>query len=171
MNMMQSYNKKIAISGLLVACGIIFGYLEYLFPLPIGIPGVKIGFSNIITLISLYTLPLPLCLCIIFLRIIISGALFGNFFGIIYSLSGAIFAFIFMLLFKKYNIFSIIGLSILGGVVHNTAQLFVAYILVSQIKIIYYLPVLLISGIVCGFIVGYISDLVLKRIKILIIGE
>jgi len=163
--MMRLYNKNIAIAGLLIACGIIFGYIEYLFPLPIGIPGVKVGFSNVITLISLYTLPLPLCLCILILRILISGAMFGNLFGIIYSLAGALFSFLLMYLFKKTDIFSILGLSMLGGVGHNTAQLVVACLLVSQMKIFYYMPILLISGLMCGFIVGYISNEILKRVK------
>lgn len=164
-NLTQLRNKNISIAGMLIACGILFGYVEYLIPLPIGIPGVKVGLANIITVVSLYLLGPSLSLVVLLLRVFLSGILFGNFFGIVYGLSGAVTAFIAMQIGKKAGIFSVIGVSIWGGVMHNVAQLIVACFLVSQIKLSFYLPVLLLSGLICGAIVGIISLEVLNRLK------
>jgi len=163
--MMQSPNKKITLSGLMIACGIVLGYLEYLIPLPIGIPGVKIGLSNIVTLLSLYILGPAISAVIVLLRIVLSGILFGNLFGILYSLCGAIFAFATMYFCKRSSAFSIIGISVAGGVMHNVGQLLLACSIVKQIKLSFYLPVLLLSGLLCGVLVGIISTIIIDRIN------
>lgn len=164
---MQSRSKLISYVALFTACGILFGYIEFLVPLPIGIPGVKIGLSNIITVCSMYLMGPVVSLIILVLRVVLSGLLFGNLFGILYGLSGALISFLFMYFAKKINIFSVFGLSVLGGVMHNIAQLVVATILISQLKLIYYLPALLISGVLAGLAVGFLSRIIINRIKFL----
>lgn len=162
-NMMQLSNKKLAFSGLMVACGLVMGYLEFLIPLPIGIPGVKIGLSNIITLLTLYLMGPSISIIILLLRIILSGLLFGNAFGILYSLFGAVFAFASMYFCHKISKLSIVGVSVAGGVMHNIGQLILACFIVNQIKLSFYLPVLLLSGLLCGILVGIISGIVINR--------
>lgn len=162
-NMMQSHNKKIAYAGILISVGLIMGYLEFLIPLPVGIPGVKLGLSNIITLFSLYNFDPLFTFVVLILRVLLSGLLFGNLFGTLYGLSGAFISFIVMYLVKRGNIFSIVGVSIMGGIFHNIAQLIVACILISQIKLSIYLPVLLLSGLICGLAVGIISQIIINR--------
>lgn len=162
---MRLQNKKIAQCGLLVAIGLIFGYIEFLFPLPIGVPGVKIGFSNIVTVICLYILNPLDCFLVLFIRVVLSGILFGNFYSILYSLTGALFSFLVMLIVKKVNIFSVTGISVCGGVFHNIGQLCVACITVSELRLTYYLPVLILSGVLCGGIIGIISSVLLNRVS------
>lgn len=162
---MQLLNKKIPYAALFIACGILCGYIEYLFPLPIGIPGVKLGLSNIVTVICLYLFDPVMSIIVLFVRVLLSGFMFGNAFGIIYSLSGAVFSFLIMLLLKRFNWFSVTGISVAGGVTHNIGQLLVACFLISQLKLIYYLPILIISGVLCGFIVGFLSDIIIRTLK------
>lgn len=161
---MLSRNKTIAMSGLMIACGILFGYIEFLFPLPIGIPGVKLGLSNVITLVCMVCLSPQISCVVLILRVILSGILFGNFFGLLYSLSGAALSFIAMYLIYRLDKFSIVGVSVVGGVAHNVAQLMVACFVVSELKMIYYLPVLLVSGLLCGIVVGTLGNILIPRI-------
>lgn len=163
--MMQSHSKKIALIGLLTACGILFGYVENLIDLPIGIPGVKIGISNIITVICIYMIGPIEALFVLVLRVVMSGFLFGNMYSLLYSLSGALFSYAFMVLGFKLNFFSIIGNSMLGGVTHNLGQLIIACIIISNLKLTFYIPVLLISGLIAGAIIGIISSIMINRLK------
>ena len=162
--MMQSRNKLIAYIGLFTACGILFGYVEYLLPLPIGIPGVKIGLSNIITVCSIYLLGAAPAGIVLILRVLLSGLLFGNTYSMLYGLAGGIAAFLVMLLSYRFNWFSILGLSAAGGVFHNIGQLAVAAFTISSLNLFYYLPILLISGILSGLAVGFLSQIIIKRL-------
>lgn len=170
-NMMPSRNKKIALIGLMTACGILFGYIEFLFPLPIGIPGVKLGLSNIITLICMSVFGPYETLLILVLRVVLSGVLFGNLFGILYGMAGALLSFAVMFFVKRTNRFSIIGVSALGGVFHNIGQLLVAMAIVSELKLSFYLPVLIISGLVCGLITGIASNIMIPRVRKIISSQ
>lgn len=162
---MQSRNRKTAYIGLFTACGILFGYIEFLLPLPIGIPGVKIGLSNIVTLSSLFLLGPGAAFIVMLLRIVLSGLMFGNFFGILYSLAGGIAAYITMLVAKRLGIFGVLGISIVGGVFHNIGQLVVAAVVVTSMKLIFYLPALLISGLIAGAAVGIASGIIINRLQ------
>ena len=163
--MTQSRNRTIALAGLLTACGILFGYIEFLFPLPIGIPGVKLGISNVITLLCLFCLSPQMAGAVLTLRVVMSGILFGNFFGLVYSLSGAVVSFWAMYGAYRLKKFSVIGISIVGGVAHNLTQLAVACLVVSELKMIYYMPILLISGLLCGLVVGILGNILTPRIE------
>lgn len=152
--------KKVAYLGMFTALAVICGYIEALIPFNFGIPGMKLGLANIITLISLYFFGKKESLTILILRIIIIGLLFGNVYGIIYSLCGGILSFIIMCLGKRINCFSMVGVSILGGVFHNIGQLLFACLTVSDIRIAFYLPVLIISGAITGLLIGIVSSLI-----------
>ena len=160
-------NKSIAVKcaylGLMIALALIFGYVESMIPLNIGVPGIKLGLANIVTVLCLYIWDARYAAAVSFIRVIISGLLFGNLFSIIYGLSGAILSLLVMLIFKRF--FSMITVSALGGVFHNVGQLVTATIVVSDLHILYYLPVLLIAGLVTGFMVGLLSVAVYKRIS------
>lgn len=163
---MQSVNnKKIAYVSLLVAIALIFSYVEILIPFNFGIPGVKLGLANVISIISIYLFGPYIALVIVVLRILLSGFLFGNLYSILYSLCGGILSIIVMSVIKKTNKFSIYGVSMCGGVFHNIGQLIVAMITVNQMKISYYGPILIVSGMIMGLLVGFLSNQVLIRLK------
>ena len=98
-------------------------------------------------------------------RIVLAGFLFGNLFGILYSLAGGILSLTTMCILKKTDKFSVYGISMVGGGFHNIAQLIMAAIVLESVSIGYYFPVLLISGLVTGFVIGLISNEMMKRLK------
>lgn len=155
---------KIAYLGLLTAFALIAGYIELLIPMPIGIPGVKLGLANLVIVWALYSLKPEEALAVNGMRILLSGFLFGNLSMILYSLAGASLSFACMYLAKKSQAFSVIGVSIIGGVTHNIGQLIVAVLVLETVSLLYYGPVLLLSGLVTGFLIGIITEEVRKRL-------
>lgn len=150
--------------GLLTALGLIIGYIEFLIPIPLGIPGVKPGFTNIVIVWALYSLGPWEALMINGMRIFLSGFLFGNFSMILYSLAGAAVSFLCMCLAKKSGLFSMTGVSMIGGVMHNMGQLLVAMAVLETVSLVYYGPVLLAAGVITGLLIGIVTGEVKKRI-------
>lgn len=158
-------SKKISYCAMLVALAMIFSYVESMIPINFGIPGVKIGIANVVTVFGIYFLNSGSVFLIVFLRILLIGFMFGSGMSILYSLAGGMLSLIIMLFMKRAGIFSVIGISIGGGIAHNVGQIAVAACVVQNLKLIYYLPVLLISGVITGWLVGIISSRVLNIIK------
>ena len=139
--------------------------MEILIPISFGVPGVKLGLANLIILIVLYKTDWREALLLSVVRIMLAGFIFGNMFSILYSLAGGVLSLAAMALLKRRESFSVVGVSIGGGVSHNIGQLLVAMIAVETYQVGYYLPVLLIAGVLTGFLIGIISGEVLKRIR------
>ena len=161
---MQNKTKRLALMGFLTALGLIIGYIEFLIPIPLGIPGVKPGFANIVIVWALYSLGPWEALMINGMRIFLSGFLFGNFSMILYSLAGAAVSFLCMCLAKKSGVFSMTGVSMIGGVMHNMGQLLVAMAVLETVSLVYYGPVLLAAGVITGLLIGIVTGEVKKRI-------
>lgn len=149
--------KRVAKCGVLVALAFIFSYVEILIPFSVGIPGVKLGLANLVVLSCLFFISPAEVFLILVTRIFLSGFLFGNMAAIFYSLAGGILSFLGMILLKKTNAFSMIGVSILGGVLHNLGQLIVACFIVENPNLFFYLPILLVAGSISGLVIGIIA--------------
>lgn len=158
--------KKIAYLGLFASVAIIFGYVESLIPFFAGIPGIKLGLANLAVLFILETYSWKEAALVSVVRIFVIGFLFGNLFSILYSLAGAALSLTVMTLIKKKSNFSILGVSVAGGVSHNVGQLIVAAVIVENTSLLYYAPALLISGVVTGLVIGMLTREVLRRIKL-----
>ena len=158
-------NKKLANMAMLVALAMIFSYVESLIPINFGVPGMKLGVANLVTVTGLYFLEIPEVLAVSVLRVLLTGFLFGNGMSIIYSLAGAVVSLLAMVLVKKMDVICIVGVSITGGVFHNIGQIFVAMAVVENLKLIYYLPVLLVAGTVTGFVIGIVAGKILPVVK------
>lgn len=156
--------------GFLLALSLILSYVESLIPFSFGIPGIKLGLPNLIVLLLLYEIPdgrqeksLHLtkgareALLVNGLRIILSGFLFSNLYAILYALAGALFSFTAMLLGKRIGRFSMVGVSILGGVFHNVGQILVAMLVVETFAVAYYAPFLIVAGTVTGAVLGFVG--------------
>lgn len=154
--------RRITRMGMLTALSLILSYLEMLLPSFIPIPGIKLGLANIALVFALYTLPFSDTLFISLLRVFISSLLFGNVLSLLYSLSGALISLLVMALLKGIRI-NTVAVSTVGGVLHNTAQLGVAMLIVKSTALIYYLPFLVLSGAVTGFLIGTVTSSLLKR--------
>lgn len=156
--------KKISLTALFTAFAVVLSYIESFIPIT-GIPGVKIGLANFAIMLALYLLGYKEAILINIIRIIIVGAMFGNLFGILFSISGALISFCVMAISKKINKLSVITIAILGGVSHNIAQLIIAGFVVETYSVLVYIPVLIISGLITGAVIGILSEIVIKRIN------
>ena len=158
-------SSKTAKMAMLVALAMIFSYVESLIPINFGVPGMKLGIANLVTVTGLCFLEVPEVLLVVVMRILLTGFLFGNGMSIIYSLAGGILSLLVMAVVRKVKGFSIIGVSIAGGITHNIGQILVAAVAVENIKLVYYLPVLLIAGTVTGLLIGIVSRKILPVVK------
>lgn len=148
--------QKMTYISLLVAQALVLYLFERMIPIPFITPGAKLGLSNIITVVSLYTLGLRDTFVVIILRIILSSMFGGSISALLYSISGGILSLLAMYIMKKLgkeNV-SIIGVSIVGAFFHNVGQIAVAALIIQNMNIIVYLPVLTVAGLGTGFFVG-----------------
>lgn len=159
-------SRKFALCAMLMALAMIFSYVEALIPINFGVPGIKLGIANLIVVIGLFFLPPAEVLMISIARILLMGYLFGNGMSILYSLAGGLLSFFVMLLLKKIKGFSMTGVSIAGAVAHNVAQICVAAYVVQNTKLFYYLPVLLIAGVITGTLIGILSGRIFSAIHL-----
>lgn len=157
--------KNIAILGLCVALAMIMSYIESLFPLNFAVPGIKMGLANIVIIFLLYRMGFGAACVVSLIRVFLVSLLFGNVMMMAYSIAGAVLSLGLMLLLKKSGKFSVVGVSIAGGVAHNAGQIIMAIILLGAKQIAYYLPVLAVTGTVTGVLIGIAASIVIKRVK------
>ena len=157
--------RTVAYFGVFAALAIIISYIERLFPLPIPLPGVKIGLANVVVVAALYIMGVKAAFFISIIRVIVVGLLFGSVFSIAYSLSGGLLSFVLMLCFKKLRIFGVVGVSIAGGVFHNMGQVAMAALVVQSPRLLYYAPLLIAAGVVTGTLIGYAAGYTIIHIK------
>lgn len=157
--------KKIAKMGMLVAVAFVLSYIEAMLPLNLGVPGIKAGLSNIVTVFSLYYFSPGMALGIAITRIVLCGLTFGSMPGLLYSLAGGILSFTIMVILKKTGKFSVYGVSVAGGVFHNIGQILVAVAVLQNKMVAYYLPFLLVAGVIAGVVVGILAAVLIKRFK------
>lgn len=157
--------RKVAGIGMMIALAFILSYVESLVPIPLGIPGVKLGLSNIVVMFALYWFSTGTAFFIAIVRILLVGLTFGNLAGMLYSMAGGLLSFVGMVLLKKTDWFSVYGVSLAGGVLHNIGQLLVAVLVLQTSLLAYYLPVLMISGLLAGLAVGFVSAVLIERLQ------
>ena len=160
----QSRAKRVAISALFASLALIFSYIEAIVPAATAIPGIKLGIANLVVIIAMYRLDLRYALTINLVRIALAGFMFSGLYGAIYSLCGCLVSFTVMCLMKKTGLFSVIGISMGGGVAHNIGQLCIAAFLVSGLEIFYYTPVLIVSGTISGILIGWLGYILLEHL-------
>lgn len=157
---------RLALLGVLTAVALVLSYAESLLP-PIwtAVPGIKMGLPNIIIIILLYKLGVKEAALVSFIRVLFSSfLLFGSGMTLMYSVTGAALSLALMAICKKLNIFSTVGVSIVGGISHNLGQILVAIALFDTMQLGYYMIVLAVTGTVAGVVIGIVGALLLKRL-------
>lgn len=157
--------KKIALCGVLTALAMIFSYIESVIPIPIPVPGIKLGVANIAVITILYVLGVKEAIVINLLRIALTALLFGNVNSFLFSISGAVLSLTIMIIMKRLDFFSCIGVSVCCGVMHNVGQIIAAVFIMGSEAIVLYLPVLIVSGVFTGVVIGVVSGIVAKHVK------
>lgn len=160
--------KRTAFLGLMVALAFVLSYVEMLLPISIGIPGAKIGLANLVVMVALYTIGPKNAFILSIVRVVLVGFTFGNMAMMIYSMAGAMLSFVAMIIGKKTKLFSITGVSVLGGVFHNVGQIIVAIIALDAASLVYYFPFLVVIGTISGIVIGIVSGMITERIKVIL---
>lgn len=156
--------KRLATLSVLVALGLILSYIEALIPAFVAIPGVKLGLANTVSVFALYMLGIPSAVIVSLLRVTLSSLLFGSTLSLLYSFVGALTSLAAMILAKRILRFSSVGVSALGGVFHNLGQTLAAAAVLENLGVFFYFPVLIISGVIAGVVIGTAAGILVKRL-------
>ncbi|MCA0386354.1 MAG: Gx transporter family protein [Firmicutes bacterium] len=153
--------------SVLVAQGMILSFIESMLPIPFIAPGAKLGLANIITLSAIYLLTFKQATAVVLLRVILTAATFGSLSSFLYSFSGGVLSLLVMAAVLKVfkGEISLIGVSVMGAVAHNLGQLFVAALIIRNILILTYLPILLIVAVPTGIFVGVVARILIKYLE------
>ena len=161
-------NKKVqqvALSGLLTSLMLVFGFIERQFPLPVPVPGIKLGLANSVLLYALYMLGIRQSVVLMLLKSLMSWLIYMNLSAMLYSFAGGVLSLTAMILVSRVKGVSPIGVSALGAVFFNIGQiLMAAWVLGTPQLIVTYLPVLMVSGVLTGILTGVIAKLVMKHL-------
>ena len=157
--------KKVAFLGMSIALAMILSFVESQIPALVAIPGIKVGLPNLVMVFLLYRIGWKETVTVSIIRIILVSILFGNVQTLSFSIAGALLSLLAMILLKKLNWFSCITVSVVGGICHNIGQIIAACIWTQTAEVAFYLPVLLISGIVAGAVIGIVAGMIVKRLE------
>ena len=162
----NSSTKSIAFLGISASVALLLSYIEFLLPpLFAAVPGIKIGLPNVIILFVLYAVGAKAAAGVSFVRLCVSSLLFGNPVMFAYSAAGAVLSFLIMIVLKKTDKLSAVGVSVAGGVAHNVGQVLVATLLLNTPQIAYYMIVLTVTGTVSGVFIGLCGAYLVKRLS------
>lgn len=160
--------ERIALLGVIGAFAAILSYIEALVSFGPFIPGAKLGLANVAVVIVMYIYGYKDAFLVNIVRIVVVGLLFTNMFSILFSIAGATISYVAMIILKKTDAFSPVGISVAGGVAHNAGQIIIAIFIIDSYSVINYLPVLMLAGIICGFIIGLVALMVIKYLNIIL---
>lgn len=155
---------KVAILAMFTAFTLILSYVEVLIPISYGY-GLKLGLANIAIVAILYTFSFKDAFVVNLLRILMIGLLFGNGISLIFSLAGGVLSLVVMAMVKRFKLFTVITVSIIGALCHNIGQLVAAYFVTNVPGLMFYLPILMIGGLITGAVIGIISKIIIKALK------
>lgn len=146
--------KRLAVLGMLLAFALILSYVESLFPIPVGIPGIKLGLPNLAIVIVLCFFGSREALIVNIMRVLLAGFMFGSLFSIMYSMAGGLLSLFIMAVLMRTKAFGTMGISIAGGFSHNVGQLLMAGVALQTTSVFYYFPILAIGGVITGALIG-----------------
>lgn len=161
----KSTGRACALLGMLLALALLCSYVESLIPLNFGVPGIKLGLTNIVVILTMYLVGLKEAFLVSVSRIVLVGFLFGNPFTIVYSLAGGMLSFLVMVFLKNVLKLNIISISAAGGVFHNLGQLIVAALVVWNMNLLYYMSILFFAGLLTGVLIGIVSREIVMRLS------
>ena len=157
---------RIAVLSVFTVIALTLFVAESAIPVPIPIPGVKLGLSNIVTLLALLFFTLPETLLVLTVRILLSAFFAGQALSLLYSFAGGLLALLVMALLNRFlsgRFLFITG--IFGALAHNTGQLCAACLILGSSGVFAYLPFLIISGSITGLFTGLCAHYAAKYLK------
>ena len=157
--------KRIARYALLVSLAMVLSWLESLIVFPGLLPGMKVGLTNLVVVFALYRMSPRDAAAVSLARVALVSLTFGNAYSFAYSLAGAVLSLAVMTGLKRTGRFSILGVSIAGGVCHNLGQLGVAMAVLGPARLGWYLPWLMAGGVAAGTAVGAAGGVIVDRVR------
>lgn len=159
------HTRRLARVSLLCACALVLSYLETMIPLPVAVPGIKLGLANVAVVVALYTLDAKSAGAVALVKVFASGFLFGSPMMLIYSLGGTVLAFIGMVALAAVPGVGLVPVSMLAAVLHNVGQLGVAAMALQTPAVFINLGVLGVAACVTGGITGAVAEGALAGIE------
>ena len=163
--MKKNRTKKLTMLAMTMAVAMVLSYIESQIPAFVTVPGVKVGLANIAVIFALYRFGFKEACLVSVVRVLVMSMLFGLG-AIFYSMAGAVLSLLGMIILKKTGLFSEISVSVAGGVLHNLGQIIAACIILETNAVKYYLPFLILSGVLAGAVIGTAAGFLIRRIKI-----
>jgi heptaprenyl diphosphate synthase len=154
--------RKLALAALLVTVMLMLGYVESL--VPTGVPGIKLGLSNSVLILALVWLGVPWAVGLMLAKVLLSGFLFSGVGAMLYALAGGVLSLAAMCLLYRMKGFSLVTVAIAGAVLHNVGQVCMAMLILKTAGLVYYMGVLMLVGVVTGFVTGTAAKILVKRI-------
>jgi len=160
--------QRIALSGMLTALMMVLGLIERQFPLPVGIPGIKLGLANSVLLYSVYMLGVRQSILLMLIKTLLSWFIYSNMNAMLYSFAGGTLSLCVMIMVSRLPGMSEVGTSVAGAVCFNIGQILAAVWQLRTPQLLFtYLPVLMISGVVTGILTGVVAKLVIRHLRVL----
>ena len=160
--MRRSGARRLALSAMLVTVMLMLGYVESL--IPTGVPGIKLGLSNSVLLLAIIWLGVPNAILLMLVKVLLSGFLFSGVSAILYALAGGTLSMLTMILLYKLGRFHLVPVAMGGAVMHNVGQVALAMLMLETGGLVYYMAVLMLVGLVTGFVTGTAAKLLVKRL-------
>ena len=157
--------KRIAYLSLLAALTLVLGYLDAMIPLPVPVPGIKLGLANIAIIISLYLLGPRYAFALMLAKVAIASMLIGSPSMILYSFGGSFLAYLGMYGLWRTRRIHILAISVVSAVLHSLGQLGVASIMLQTPAILINFPIMAIAACVTGWLTGTIAQRVLEALE------
>lgn len=157
--------KRLTTCAVLAALALALSYIEGMLPLPVPLPGFKLGLANIVTLFALYVLGAADALAILLVRVLLGAMFAGNVSALIFSLLGGFCAMGAMILLSRGEKLSVYGVSVGGAAAHNVGQVLAAMLTLGSAAPLHYLPVLLVAALFSGALTGFITGLLLRSAR------
>lgn len=147
----------------MLTLALILGYIDSMIPMPVPVAGIKLGLANLVILYGIYRLKVTDTILISLIRVILSGLMFAGLSGIIFSMAGAVLSLAVMYIMKRFTNYHIITISVCGSLAHIMGQLIVAGSIMGMNIIPYYAPILMLSALLAGAIIGILDTVILDR--------
>ncbi|MDM8214236.1 Gx transporter family protein [Enterococcus hirae] len=166
--MMKTPLKQVLFIALLTAQAVVLGIIEQLIPFPFAFaPGAKLGLPNLITLIALFTMKKRESFLLVWMRVILTTLLGGTASTFLYSITGALLSYFGMLLVKQLGAkrISLVGISAVGGFLHNVGQLLMASLIAETTTVMYYLPFMSLIGLIAGIALGIAANYLFRHVR------
>ena len=160
---MRNYRvRRLAVSALLVTVMLMLGYVESL--VPTGVPGIKLGLSNSVLILAIVWLGIPTAFALMIVKVLLSGFLISGVNAMLYAFAGGLLSMLVMCVLYKTKAFSLTPVAMAGAVAHNVGQVALAMLILETGKLLFYMAILMLVGLVTGFVTGTVASILIKRL-------